>query len=129
MDGAIKVIYKGLDGTAHEAFIQPLKRKEGVLVLHKLIAVFGALETGQIGEALKTLDGETFWDMASKLLRYSTIDLKECKDLDSFDGFNTRFGDLYALVFEALKANYPDFFGAMGLNDLTKSIGPKTEGV
>lgn len=121
----IKINYAGIDGTAHEAYITPLMRKEGVIVLHTLLNV--ASDFSDFGAAfLRNLDGEMFWDMACKLLRYSTIDLKECKDLNTFDGFNTRFSDLYALVFEALKANYPDFLAAMPESDSTEGQEAKT---
>lgn len=124
----IKINYAGIDGSPHEAYITPLMRKEGVLVLHKLIESFADVDFSNVGMGLlRNLDGETFWEMACKLLKYSTIDLKECKDLNLFDGFNTRFSDLYALVFEALKANYPDFLGE-AIPDPIDSTGPVKAG-
>lgn len=128
---ALKVTYKGLNGVSHEAYIQPLVRKDGVIVFHQILEVLGSFESGDLSTVLKTLDGEKFWALACKLLRYSTIDLKECKDLNEFDGFDGKSPDLYALVIEALKANYPDFFALMkkGTSGLIGSIGLKTEGV
>lgn len=136
----IKVDYKGIDGALHEAFIQPLKRKDGVEVLHLILgALGGSLTTDTIAElskgntaAIFALVGkliqgiafEDFWKIADKLLRFAVIDSKQCDSLDNYDGFNGHFADLYALVFEALKVNYPDFFGAMGLNGSTESISP-----
>lgn len=143
----INVVYKGVDGAAHAAFITPLARKEGFAVLHTVLSTIagsvdqevlrgmsgGGVDPGAIvafvSNAIRAIDFDTFWGVASKLLRYATIDLKECKDLDSFDGFNGAFADLYPLVFAALKANYPDFFGLMGRGGSLESTAPKTEGV
>jgi len=125
----IKITYKGLNGATHDAFITPLVRKDAILVHHTILEVLGSFESGDLSNVLKTLDGEKFWALACKLLKYATIDLKECKDLDTFDGFDGKSSDIYPLVIEALKANYPDFFEVMksGLSGLIGSIGPKEE--
>jgi hypothetical protein len=125
----LKISYKGINGALHVAFLTPLVRKDAILVHHIILEVLGSFETGDLTNVLKTLDGEKFWALACKLLRYSTIDLKECKDLAEFDGFDGKSSDLYPLVIEALKANYPDFFEAMkvGLSGLIGSIGQKEE--
>jgi hypothetical protein len=136
-DMPLKFAYKSLDGSMHEVFVQPLKRNEGVFVLHTLLAkLASSLDMTMLGEltptnlgpivdfvarVFKNLEYDVFWQIATKLLRYSTIDNKECKDLESFDGFNGRFTDLYIVVFNALKVNYPDFFGLMGRGGSTES--------
>jgi hypothetical protein len=138
MAQAIRVSYKGLDGKPHEAFIQPLCGRDGVTVMHLVLgAIGGSLDvetlkavsvgdsaglTALIAKLLQAVSPDTFWSIASKLLRYSTIDLKECKDLDAFDGFDGHFSDIYPLVLEALKANYPDFFAVMARSGSTDGI-------
>lgn len=118
----IKITYRGFDDTEHEAFIYPLKRKEGILVLHKVIAAFASLESGDLKSAFNALDFDTLWDLASRMLRFSTIDGRECKDIEQTDLFNGHFEDLYIVTFKCLEANYPNFFAKMGLGDLTASI-------
>lgn len=137
----IKIVYRGIDGASHEAFIQPLKRRDGVEVLHLVLSAvgasldadtLGAVAKGDnsaliaiVGRLIKSVSFDDMWKIANKLLRFSVIDLKECNDLDQFDGFNGHFADVYSLVFEALKVNYPDFFGMMGRKDSEESIVPK----
>jgi len=125
----IKLSYKRLNGEAVEVYITPLVRKDAILVHHQILEVLGSFESGSLVDVLKTLDGEKFWALACKLLRYSTIGLKECKDLNDFDGFDGKSSDLYPLVIEAVKANYPDFFEMMksGLSGLTAFIGQGAE--
>lgn len=116
--GQIEIKYKSLDGKEHEAFIWPLKRKEGIKVLHTLIQTIGGLVLGSdIFSILKAIDLDVFMSIANPLLRNAVIDLKECKDLESFDGFNGSFTDVYVLTFKALEANYPDFFGLLAKGD------------
>jgi hypothetical protein len=123
----IEIKYKSLDGTEHSAFIWPLVRIEGVKVIHKVMSVLGGLTLGgNITAALQALDFDTFLSIAKPLLRNATIDLVECKDIETFDGFNQRYLDLYILVFEALKVNYPDFFSVIGrIGDFARYIEAK----
>lgn len=107
----IEIKYKSLDGTEHSAFIWPLVRIEGARVLHEIISVVGGATLGNdLSSMLQRLEFTVFLSIAKPLLRNAVIDLKECKDLESFDGFNGHYLDLYILVFEAIKVNFPDFF-------------------
>lgn len=122
MADAIKIQFQGLNGAMREAYIQPLTRKNGVYVLHKVLSVFGNIDSNAgMMAVFKELDFDSLWDLASRMLTYAVIDGKQCKTLDDFDGFDGHFGDLYALVFEALQANFPDFFGRADRGDLTGS--------
>jgi hypothetical protein len=123
----IKIVYRSLDGSDHEAFVWPLKRKEGVKVMHSLIsAIGGAAIGGNLAQALKEIDFDMLLSISSPLLRYAVIDGVEFKDLDTFDGFNGRFSDFYVLVFKALEVNYPDFFSLLNGGGLAASIGVVT---
>lgn len=123
----IKITYTGFDGADHEAFIYPLKRKEGILVYHRMMSVFASLQGDNAIAIFKAMSGEDLIYFCETLLRYATIDSKEFKGLDSFDGFNGHFEDIYTIVFKCLEINFPDFFAKMGESDLIGSTGQKAD--
>ena len=95
----IEIKYKSIDGTEHSAFIWPLVRKEGIKVIHSVLKVVGGATLGNdISKILEELDYDVFMNIAKPLLRNATVDLKECKDIEEFDGFNGHYLDLYILT-------------------------------
>lgn len=119
----VEIKYTSLDGTEHSAFIWPLKRKEGVKILHTLITTIGgAAISGDLVSMIKAIDYDALINILTPLLRYAVIDGKECKELDTFDGFNGRFTDIYIIGVKALEVNYPDFFGLLKSGDSIASI-------
>lgn len=116
--------YVGVDGVSHEASITPLVRAEGFRVFHTMIGWFQSADESAASNPLAlfaTIDPDEFWKVARMLFKGSVIDLKQCPDLDSFDGFNgSRIADLYSAVMAAFEVNFPDFFRAK--QDSTGSI-------
>jgi hypothetical protein len=111
-----------LTGKKEYRFV-PLKRKDAACVFHNtLLTLVSALAdvSGQVSaedrtaaflRALKTLDFDTLWALAEKLLRFSILDNEEIKDINETEYFDEKPEELYLAVFHAIVENYPGFFG------------------
>lgn len=111
----LEIKYTGFDGREHKANLVPLKQKPAMLLLHRFnLAIAGVLASMQsksdMKGALEALSPEMLWSMAEELLTAALIDNHEVKRLEDFEPLMGHVEDLYILVFEAMKANYPDFF-------------------
>ncbi len=119
-----------------------LRQKEAAKIYHKTVSVLlSALAQAAGGdgpaaklEAIKAIDFDTFWTLASTLLRGCNIRPNPqgnpeffitVEDLDTCEYFDEAREELYIAVYYALRANYPKSWArvekAMG------DIGPRIE--
>lgn len=136
-----QVTVKTLDGEKLYTF-RLLRQKEAAKIYHKTVSVLlSALAQAAGGdgpasklEAIKAVDFETFWTLASTLLKSCDIRPNPqgnpdyfitVKDLDTCEYFDDAREELYIAVYYALQANYPKSWArvekAMG------DIGPRIE--
>jgi len=117
----IEVDVKTLEGIKKYSFIA-LRRKEAARVFHGVlevvvVAIAKAAEsgneaerTGAILDAIKTLDFDTFYDLARTLLRFVVIDGEEIADIEKSDYFTERPEELYIATVYAILENWPKLF-------------------
>lgn len=111
---------KTLEGEKQYVFVA-LTRRDAMEVFHGVLStVIGAVTeistadkdnaTDEVFSALRKIDFETVWSLASKLLKFAMLDGVEIKDLDDTDYFDDRPEELYLAVFHAIRLNWPGVF-------------------
>ncbi len=133
-----KQTVKTLDGEKLYTF-RLLRKKDAARIYHRTVSVLLSAIAQAVGdggpaakiEAIKAIDFDTFWDLASTLLKDCFIrpnsdnpdHIITIDSLDDAEYFDDEREELYIATYYALKANYPKSWGriekAMG------DFGPK----
>jgi hypothetical protein len=111
---------KTLEGVKKYNFVA-LKRKEAARIFHGVLGVVveaiarvseskDADRVAAILDAVKALDFDRFWALASALLRNVIVDGTEIGPLDTTDYFETRPEELYIATVYAVLENWPKVF-------------------
>lgn len=135
----IEFVITGLDGITHSFSLLPMKQKTAQNIMHNILltvleTVAGVLqqditdEEAAIGimKGLKTLDYDSFWFIAERVLKYASVDGgTDVQNLGDATWYRKDPLLIYRAVYEGVKGNYPDVFQALDLEDLFRKGDPE----
>lgn len=134
-----KQTVKTLDGEKVYTF-RLLRQREAARIFHETVSVLLTAFASAMGgdaaakiDAIKSVDFDTFWDLAAALLKgciiRPRIDTPDffitVEDLNTCEYFDDAREELYIAVYYALVANYPKSFARV--ERAFKDFGPRLE--